>query len=77
MAMLTIKAQDTDLVATTCNLIQKAIGVLSNSIINLDFFNNLSQTLIASFRANFRNMCCIKTFAFLCKQTGRRSDEIK
>ena len=77
MAMLTIKAADTDLVATTCKLIQEAIRVLASSIINVDFFNNLSQALITSFRSNFKNLSSIQTFAFLCKETGRRSDELK
>lgn len=77
MSILSLRALDSELIAATCNLVQKSIGILTKNMINLEFFNTLSSTLINCFRNNFRNMCCLQTFSYLCLKTGKSSDELK
>lgn len=72
-----VRFNDLDLVLSCCNFIQKIIKVLSKSLVNLDFFANLADSLVYCFKSNSANISCMQTFSYLCGQMGKESEEIK
>ena len=77
MGLLCTRAPDNDLIATTCNLINRSIGLLAKNVIGPEFFDSLSVNLITCFKSNPQNLCCLQTFALLCLKVGKSSEEMK
>jgi len=77
MFILSVRANDKELILATCSLVQKSIGTLTKHMTSLEFFENLSSNLINCFKNNSGNMCCLQTFSHLCLKMGKSSDEMK
>jgi len=77
MGLLCARALEKDLIATTCSLVNRSIGLLAKNVIGPEFFDSLSANLITCFKSNPQNLCCLQTFALLCLKVGKSSDEMK
>ena len=72
-----VRFNDQDLILSCCTFMQKTIKVLASSMVSLEFFSTLADSLVFCFKSNSANICCMQTFAYMCGQMGKESDAIK